>query len=183
MSKKEEVIEYFKLLNNASRNLLDEFRDGVLDLPSVEGPIRGYLHAECLKLMRERDFPKPYQIWEQESLLGEGKTNYPDITLGSLGKKKENRVLAVEIKYVGAVNKQTRQGVEQDIGKLGIYLECTMCSCFVMIDTSLRFKEILDLESLGIKKHCWDWRPVARKTANPFDALIAWKCEYVKYET
>lgn len=178
MLEQEEPVKYFKLLNNAWRNLLDDFRDGVCNLPyEVEGPIRGYLFAECIRLMRHRHFKRPYQIWEEESY---GRL-FPDITLGSLGKKAEKRVIAVEIKYVGTTNKQTKQKVEQDLRKLEAYLPDAVESCFVMIDTSQRYTKILDLELLGIRKKCWKWRTINRQEGKSFDALIAWKGGFMRY--
>ena len=171
-SEQEEPIKYFKLLDNAWRNLLDDFKDGVFNLPSeLEGSVRGYLFAECIRLMRCRRFKRPYQIWEEESYGN----LFPDITLGSLGKKGEKRVIAIEIKYVGATNKQVKKRVELDLRKLELYLPGVVDSCFLMIDTSRRYKETLDLESLGINKRCWKWRTINRKKGEPFDALIAWK--------
>ena len=178
MPKQEEVVKYFQLLDDAWSNLLDDFKNGIFDLPpEVEGPIRGYLFAECLRLMRRRSFEKPYQIWEEESY----RSLFPDITLGSLGKRAEKRVLAIEIKYVGACDRRTKKEVERDVRKLGEYSDDTVGSCFVMIDTSQRYKECLNLESLGIKKGCWKWRTVTQKESRPFDALVAWKGELVKY--
>jgi len=175
--KEEEAVKYFRLFNDAWDNFLNELRDGILVLPWVEGSIRCYLFAECLKFMRERNFEAPYQIWAEENY---GRLR-ADITLGSLGRGRK-RVLAVEIKYVGAMDKTMRQAVEQDIRKLDEYSEHTVCGCFTMIDTSQSYKENLDLESLGLKRQHWKWRTLTSERVNPFDALIAWSPGFATYE-
>ena len=178
LSEHEEILRYLRLLDDAWKNLLNDFKDEVFSLPWVEGPVRGYLFAECLKLMRlDGHFKTPYQIWEEETY---GRLE-PDITLGSLGEKAEKRIVAVEVKYVGTTDKTTQEKVEKDIRKLDEYLDLTFDSYFVMIDTCRRYREILDLKSLGIKEGCWEWQSVTTKGMRSFDALMVWKGQYVEH--
>ena len=111
-------------------NVLQEYKNAEIVLLS-ERDLQCHLFSESLKLMRAQNFPIPYKIYVERSILSKHKKT--DLVLG------EDDV-AVEMKFepdYPSVNKPVafREEVEKDIEILAEYIKKGMkYAHFVMID-------------------------------------------------
>lgn len=116
--------------------------------PRLEADLRCHLFSDCLRLMKERNCAKPYEISVEKVLT---KREKPDLTLGYLDTSGERWAVVVEIKWVGSLDKVTKGSVEKDMRKLakrrGIF--CYMA----LIDETTRYRKEIEREQFGMYIH------------------------------
>ncbi len=134
-----------------------------------EADLRCHLFSECLRLMKERNFEKPYEISVEHALKGRLR---PDLTLGyqPISREKgESWTVVVEIKWIGATDKVTKGEVETDMRKLADYSKdnAGVLCYLLLIDETKRYRDELKQEKFAL---------VERRAIKPFnvekDALL-----------
>jgi len=122
--------DYNAIFLEAWKNVLQGYRNAEIMFLS-ERDLQGHLFSESLKLMRAQNFPTPYKVYAERSILSKRKKT--DLVLGEDD-------IAVEMKlepdYPG-VSKPVafREAVEKDIKSLDEYIKRGVKHAhFVMID-------------------------------------------------
>ena len=155
--------KYANVFVDACKELLDSWERGEVLMRS-EADLRCHLFSECLRLMKERNFERPYEISVEQNMKGKR----PDLTLGWRATETdegERWAVVVEIKWVETTDKVTKSGVEEDMLKLGEYFEsCMGVFCYLLlIDGTKRYKDALKQERFSL---------VCEGAIRPFDRRI-----------
>jgi hypothetical protein len=152
MSKETDVYptlkKYDDIFMDAWKGVLEAWEKGEIS-PKYESDLRCYLFSECLRLMKERNCAKPYAISTEQTLTAKLRA---DLVLGRTYEG-DFWLVAIEIKWVGVIDKVTKSEVEEDMRKLGNYFKNrkgVMCY-FALIDESRQYREELSSEQFGMK--------------------------------
>ena len=135
---------YSKIFPKAWNRYIKNIKSGDVYAPMNEAEMRGHLFSECLSILREEQFPKPYGITTEDRDIMKGKI--ADISLGLL---EDGRFVVIELKLFPEY-----EPVKEDIEKLLRYVRSNAVFGFfgMIANSEYDYERKIDLEALGIQK-------------------------------
>lgn len=157
----EELKRYAQIFPKAWKKFLTKLENEEIYIPMNEAEMRCYLFSECLSIMHEENFPKPFEITVEDKEILEGKR--ADISLGLL---KDGKFVGVELKRFPDF-----ESIKDDIKKLSEFVKNKVIFTFfgMIANSKYNYKKNINLESLGIQQEgdnsFYEWSLIEPPTA------------------